>query len=119
VSALHRNGYDTTSLTTNEAFTRDDSEYYASFDKTYFGMTDRLRKKGIDSKTILEGTETNYSTNDFRYLLKLDFASTMRDPVKAYFVKPTYYFVDRVDNKSYEVFLPTNFYIWELIDKIK
>jgi hypothetical protein len=117
VTALHLNGFDTTHITNNEAFARNNSEYYADFDKTYFRMIERLKKKGYTPEPIHEGTENNYSIEDFRYLIKLDFVSTMWDPEKSYFVKPTYCFVDRLNNKNYEVFLPLNFYIWELIDK--
>jgi len=121
VSALLRNGYDTTFISSNADFNNRSSSSVHSYEKIekiiFQGVLDQLKKKGIKADTIAAGHENQKPLNEFRYLLKVDFVSTMRDPVKGWFIKPTYYFVDRVDNKYFEIFLPTNYFVWDLIDR--
>ena len=121
VSALLRNGYDTTFISSNADFNNHSSNNVHSYEKIekiiFQGVLDQLKKKGIKADTIANGHENQKPLNEFRYLLKVDFVSTMRDPVKAWFVKPTYYFVDLVDNRYFEIFLPTNYFVWDLIDR--
>jgi hypothetical protein len=121
VAALFRNGYDTTFISTNTDFNnheKGDAEYFQKFEKEFFqNVANKLKKKGIESEIIISGHESEYPLNDFRYLIRMDFVSTMRDPRKAWFIKPTYYFVNRADNKQFDVFLPTNFFVLDLIDQ--
>jgi hypothetical protein len=120
VKALFRNGYDTTFISSDVNFIKHSSSSPDSFDGTnkiiIQGVVNSLKKRGIKADTITIGHENEKSISEFRYLLKVDFISTMRDPVKAWFVKPTYYFIDRLDNKYFEIFLPTNYFIWDLVD---
>jgi hypothetical protein len=122
LQALLRNGYDTTSIDNNPTFKQyatEDQKYFADFNnKLYPYFIKELKKKGITAAEVNEGQEHNYSVNEFRFLIKLDFVSTMRHPEKSWFTKVTFYFIDRIGGKQYEKLLPTNYFVFDLIEKI-
>lgn len=121
IESLLRNKYDTTSIDTNPLFkrsTKGDREYFATFHKLYPYFADELRKKGIESAAIDEGDENNYSVKEYRFVIKMDFVSTMRDPEKSWYASIAFYFFDRLENKRYELFRPINYFVFDLIDKV-
>lgn len=121
IESLLRHGYDTMAIETKPSFirsTKGDREYFATFHKLSSYYVKDLSKKGINCVAIDEGDENNYSVKEYRFVIKMDFVSTMRDPEKSWYARIAFYFFDRLEMKRYELFRPTNYFVFDLIDKV-